>query len=298
MADSVEPLKSDSVEPIKLDFRRYVEELAGAASADVWAATDDVIGFLSSHDFSALDRHSPGLGKGWDWAPYLHLSAIRIAQLASMLHERGIESGRLLDFGSYFGNFALFAQRRGFETLAFDSYMAYESALSPAVDLMTRRGIRVIDAGGAGHNLAGVALESIDVVLCMGVIEHIPHTPRPMLESIRRVLRPGGTFILETPNLAYTYTRHKLMQGRPIGLPIEFQFETEIPFEGHHREYTLDEIMWMLQRIGQVDIASRYFNYSIFGLAELRGDDAIRYAEMESDPTCRELIITASRKAP
>jgi len=274
----------------------YVEAVADAATENVRAATDDALGFLGTHDFSALDRHSPGLGKGWDWGPYLRLSAIRIAHTAALLRRRDVTSGRLLDFGSYFGNFSFFARRCGFETLAFDSYGAYGGVFDPTLRLMAERGIRVVDSAEIGYDLAGLSPDSIDVVLCMGVIEHIPHTPRPVFEAIRRVLRPGGTLILETPNLAYAYTRRKLMAGRPIGLPIELQYNTEIPFEGHHREFTLDEVLWMLNRTGQVDIEAHYFNYSIFGLAEISGTDREVYGEMELDPSRRELIITGSRK--
>ncbi|HWG03827.1 MAG TPA: class I SAM-dependent methyltransferase [Beijerinckiaceae bacterium] len=282
---------------LKLDLEDVVRSLAEPATDDVWGATNDVLALLPGHDFSTLDRHSPGLGRGWDWVPYLRLSAIRIAQAAALLRQRGALSGRLLDFGSYFGNFAFFARRHGFDTLAFDSYAAYGSAFESVTRLMAERGIRVLDPVDVGSDLARLPAESVDVVLCMGVIEHIPHTPRLVLEAISRVLRPGGTLILETPNLAYTYTRRRLMEGRPIGTPIELQFETEIPFEGHHREYTLDEVTWMLRRIGQVDIDAVYYNYSIFGLPEIAGDDLERHAEMEHDPSRRELIITASRKA-
>lgn len=39
---------------------------------------------------------------------------------------------------------------------------------------------------------------TVDAVLCTQVIEHIPE-PVPVLQEIRRVLRPGGTLILSVP---------------------------------------------------------------------------------------------------
>ena len=98
--------------------------------------------------------------------------------------------------------------------------------------------MKVIDLAEKGRDLASFEEGFFDAVLCMGVIEHVPHTPKPLLLALNRVLRPGGTLVLDTPNLLYAYTRERLAQGKPIFTPIELQFNVEPPFEGHHREYT------------------------------------------------------------
>ena len=41
--------------------------------------------------------------------------------------------------------------------------------------------------------------EQFDLVLSFDVIEHIPDTERHLLE-VRRVLKPGGSYLLQTPN--------------------------------------------------------------------------------------------------
>lgn len=41
--------------------------------------------------------------------------------------------------------------------------------------------------------------DSFDVVFCHHVIEHVPHPPSALAE-LRRVLRPGGTLVLGTPD--------------------------------------------------------------------------------------------------
>ena len=92
-------------------------------------------------------------------------------------------------------------------------------------------------------------------MLCMGVIEHIPHTPRLLLDTLTRVLKPGGILILDTPNLAYLYKRLALLDGGTIFCPMAQQYYTELPFEGHHREYIVDEIAWMLNAAGHEPIS-------------------------------------------
>lgn len=47
----------------------------------------------------------------------------------------------------------------------------------------------------------GLPPDSADVILCSEVLEHL-REPRLLLEEIRRVLAPGGTAIMTTPNLS------------------------------------------------------------------------------------------------
>lgn len=53
------------------------------------------------------------------------------------------------------------------------------------------------------EQISGTALpfqnEQFDLVLSFDVIEHIPDTERHLLE-VRRVLKPGGSYLLQTPN--------------------------------------------------------------------------------------------------
>jgi 2-polyprenyl-6-hydroxyphenyl methylase/3-demethylubiquinone-9 3-methyltransferase len=57
------------------------------------------------------------------------------------------------------------------------------------------------------EELATVADASVEVVLCVGSLEHMPDKPR-VLRQVRRVLTPGGRLVLLTPNGGYTWYRH------------------------------------------------------------------------------------------
>ncbi len=161
---------------------------------------------------------------------------------------------------------------------------------------MRAAGVAVADTADVGFDLKGFEPIAFDAVLCMGVIEHVPHTPRLLLAAIDRVLRPGGLLVLDTPNLAYEYQRHKLLNGQSVFAPIETQFETDVPFEGHHREYTPAEIRWIINRIGYEEIELEMYDYSIFGFPELRGRDLAHWRAMEANPEHRELIFVSARK--
>ena len=55
--------------------------------------------------------------------------------------------------------------------------------------------------------LAGVADQSVDCVISFQVIEHIEDDVK-MVEEIWRVLRPGGRFVVSTPNRLMSLTRN------------------------------------------------------------------------------------------
>jgi hypothetical protein len=156
-------------------------------------------------------------------------------------------------------------------------------------------GVHLHDFADLGYELAGLDTR-YDVVLCMGVIEHIPSSPRPLLQTLDRLLRPGGLLVIDTPNLVHLYNRQKFARGETVLADIQAQYETELPFEGHHREYTIPELVWMLRRIGHHAISVEAFNYSSYALGTLSGRDVHNHWNMVRDPTMREYLMTVSAK--
>jgi SAM-dependent methyltransferase len=72
-------------------------------------------------------------------------------------------------------------------------------------------GLTVVRAGVAAPGLP-VADGAADVVIMSEVIEHLVDPDRAVAE-VRRVLRPGGSLLLSTPNLAAWYNRGLLAAG-------------------------------------------------------------------------------------
>lgn len=64
------------------------------------------------------------------------------------------------------------------------------------VDLQPSSNIALIRSTGDRIPLAD---DSVDVVICRSVLEHVEH-PSLVLHEIRRVLRPNGRFVFLTPN--------------------------------------------------------------------------------------------------
>lgn len=279
---------------VRLDFPRCIEREHPETFPAAWAAVQDVLATLPGTDFSSLSRRSPGL-QDFGWASYLRCSVVRMARALDALGTVG-DQARVLDFGAYFGNFSLACARRGYRVDALDSYRFYGAAMDKVVALLRQANVSVRDADDLGADLSRLPEGGYDAVLCMGVVEHIPHTPRFVLEAIDRTLKPGGLLVLDTPNLAYLYNRQKLARGESPFCPIAMQYETEIPFEGHHREYTVAEVRWMIERLGHEAVSLDTFNYSIYGLDVVQGQDLENLRLMANDPLLREVTMTVSRK--
>lgn len=240
----------------------------------------------SGKDFSPLTRHSPGL-KGFDWANYLELSSIRMVRALRMLRQRCAPGAKVLDLGAYFGNFSLMLAKAGYQVTAVDSYDQYGDCFRETTEILQQHGVRVMSF----DQFDLLPSHTFDAALLMGVIEHVPHTPRLLLERVQQLLRSSGVLVLDTPNLGYIYNRQKLARGESIFPPIQSQYWTEVPFEGHHREFTVQEVLWMLDTVGFRVQETDLFNYSLYGLSELAGLDLENYGKMLEDPELRELQI-------
>jgi SAM-dependent methyltransferase len=80
---------------------------------------------------------------------------------------------------------------------------------------------------------------SFDVVTCLEVLEHLALDPMAMMCEIHRVLRPGGTLVLTTPNAVRTANVVNILLGhQPVGWNPYNGFDTN----RHNREYTPREI--------------------------------------------------------
>ena len=282
-------------EVIILDFPNCLEREAPESFQVASKAIKEILEVIAGQDYSSLAKRSPGL-LGFDWKVYISCSIIRMVRVLNILSKRGVDKGSVLDFGSYFGNFSLMCREAGFCVDAVDSYKGYEGAFSSIEKLLQEKGVGVLDFDNVAYDLTGIRSDRYDVVLCMGVIEHIPHTPRMVLNAINRTLKPGGLLIMDTPNLGYLYNRQKLDRGESIFPPVSSQYFTELPFEGHHREYTVAEIEWMLGQLSHEKISIETFHFSVYSLSELRGKDLENYRIMEKDASCRELVLTVSSK--
>ncbi len=101
--------------------------------------------------------------------------------------------------------------------------------------------------------------EQFDVVCNFQVIEHLID-PRPFLEQVRQVLRPGGSFILTTPNRANSFV--------------------ENPYHVH--EYLAGELADLLHTVfAQVEMRGVCGNERVMAFERARGAQAGRILRLD-----------------
>src|SRR5665213_83498 len=89
-------------------------------------------------------------------------------------------------------------------------------------------------------------------VLCCELIEHLPSDPMHMMCEINRILKPGGTLILTTPNIASARAVSAILQGfHPMLFPAYIRPNPSGETEArHNREYSSREVKDRLENSG------------------------------------------------
>jgi 2-polyprenyl-3-methyl-5-hydroxy-6-metoxy-1,4-benzoquinol methylase len=241
-----------------------------------------------------MDKLSGYLGADY-FAKYFRQSTTRVFHVLEALKSAGMMRGSVLEVGALFGTFAGALQRAGYEVTAIDRYKKFGGALDGYIADMRSAGATVI-ATDAEHEEEDLAtLGKFDVVMSMAVVEHIPHTPKKFLKSLKRHIAPGGLLIIDTPNIARYWNRVWMSEGKSIHQSIENQFHSAIPYEGHHREYTKDEVAWMLAQIGCTGIRTELFDYNLLQWDELTRNHIEALMKMMLDETLTDTVLAIGR---
>jgi len=77
---------------------------------------------------------------------------------------------------------------------------------------------------------------SFDTVTCLAVIEHV-FDPRRLLNEIARVLAPGGTLVLDTPNIRYAKHLWALLVRRRFPITAGDAEDLRLAYDGGHLHY-------------------------------------------------------------
>jgi len=278
---------------VAIPHSEFTKDPLGKTVAD---ATEELIAAL--RDFS-LDVFIPHLGPnvGYDLAGYLRQTRIRVIAALEELKRRGFSTGRVLDLGSLYGAFALPLQRLGYEVTAVDRYREY-AGLEGIVDMLQSSGVRVVPTRRADELSVIESLGTFDVVISMAVIEHIPHTPRLFLEGLRSHIRGGGLLMLDSPNLVRYWHRAAMNEGRSVFMDLTSQYYAQIPFEGHHREYTGAEMAWMLEQIGCSDVRVHYLESNMFQFEAIDRPHLECLLALVLDPTKADTLLASGTVNP
>jgi len=140
----------------------------------------------SHHDPDYFEHYSAG--EDYDGAGFQRRREARIR--LRWMRSEGCTAGRLLEVGTARGDFLAEASFAGFEPLGIEPEPA------SAEEARRRSGVDVLVGWAEELDLPA---DSFDAVCLWHVLEHIPR-PLPVLNALRRSLKPGGRLFCEVPN--------------------------------------------------------------------------------------------------
>jgi SAM-dependent methyltransferase len=209
-------------------------------------------------------QYKPALQRGVDGSAY----RIRLLQSKGVYHK----GATLIDLGGGIsGHNGLLAQL-GMVVYVVDMLGDYwenragaGSAINEEVKLLEACGVRFISHDLSTYDLTvDFAENSVDAITCFHCLEHLHRSPRLVLQSALRVLKPGGKMLIEVPNAANARKRLALLCGHTNHEPYNDFYYTD-PFVGHVREYTVGDLCQLAQNLGVT-------KYQIFGENTTHGE--------------------------
>lgn len=260
-------------------------------------AVDLVLGRFTPQMQNEIALHNDGWRVGrMDLRRYLQASAERYFRAYCALQDGGARN--VCDVGGMWGVFPLTLRRIGYPATMTEALRYYSQAFDEVFGLLSAEGVEIIDYDP--FDPAAEPIGRFDFVSLMAVLEHYPHSPRHLLENVKRMLNPTGTCYIEVPNIAYWPKRIGLLFGETPLPDISEIYRSEVPFTGHHHEYTMRQLNEVTELAGLRITGRATYNYSIRSLS-LRGAirrpvvhflGAIAYRLF---PNTRELIAVRCR---
>lgn len=96
-----------------------------------------------------------------------------------------------------------------------------------------------------------------DLIILCEVIEHLNRWPVSVLLDLYKYLEPGGKLLITTPNLLRLTNRIRMLTGKRLFA----HFIQEHLIMGHLREYTQDELDFLLRQAGFTNIRVELHNF-------------------------------------
>lgn len=172
------------------------------------------------------------------------------------------DGGRMVEVGSGLGYLLRSFKDDGWDVLGIDPWRALPEHTQE---------IHGIETIPATLEQAALPDNSVDVVILLHVIEHVPD-PVETLSEIHRVLKPGGHLVMETPR--YDTLMFKLLGKR----------ERSLRCDGHIYFFTFDTLRKAYEKAGFSEVETRAVGRTLsmerlfWNIGTVLGSEALRNA--------------------
>lgn len=233
------------------------------------------------HHETILEKLKPYLPQQ-DWN-YLNFHQDRFNYILEKLKTLHAEGKSFLEIGSLTGYLLMGATLIGYNVSGSDlpKYTEAIQSLSEAYHFDNR------PADLSRDNIP-FADNSFAVIVCSEVLEHFNFHPQKFFNEAARVLKPGGTLIVTTPNLNRLNNVIKLILGQSINAEINEPYT-----EGtHYREYNAAELKYMAEKSG-LKIQNIEYNSFDYPNIDFKGKISDGLANLLWPSRKRDVCLTA-----
>lgn len=190
---------------------------------------------ITEYNTTPLSRND-----GWvyNWSDFGFIELQKIAKYLTM-------NGTFVDIGTGRGIAPRFVKKIKESVISFDSKSAAGSSAIENVKLANIQG----EFCDMYNEKLPLSDNSSDLVFFGDVIEHLLHSPKPVLMEFNRILSKEGVVIATTPNACRLTVRLKMLLGYSNWANIYEFFDKDF-HPGHHHEYTIDEFKKIFELTG------------------------------------------------
>jgi len=175
----------------------------------------------------------------------------RFCQTVNYIYRNCPLGSVILDIGFFIPVVPIALAKLGYELFAVEKLSYYNGALNELLSLAQQKyNIQVMDYAINEHDTS-LLNQRYDLVLLLAVLEHLNGTPKYLLNKIRNLLKPKGLMIVDVPNAASLLKRLVLFfKGTYPYTSIQEYYFSDYPYSGHNREYTRQDLEFVLQQSG------------------------------------------------
>jgi SAM-dependent methyltransferase len=141
-------------------------------------------------------------------------------------HSQALQSKTICDLSAGRGYIARLFEEVGAHVFAYD--------LFPGENRFLKTAVQKIDL----QKIFPIAVASMDIVICCETIEHLPNQYL-LFQETARILKPGGIFILTTPNSSSLRSRFSqfMMESEHYGAPAPNELNAFTSWDGGKEGY-------------------------------------------------------------
>ena len=206
-----------------------------------------------------IDQAIAAVGGSLSDLNYYNIQLTRYKWIAEQLLKYVPVGSMVGDIGAAPGHISRMVRKIGYEVTAFDFDPDKEMWEAPGVlgfaQVMRNEGIKVVHWDVEVVDPSTVpekpeAPGTLDAVVFTEILEHIYRYPFASVRQVAHLVKPGGYFVLTTPNRGYAWFRIKALFGRASDTDFELLKDPFPPHMRHVWQYTLDECCKIIEAAG------------------------------------------------